>query len=310
MGSRMAKHRIRKTWKSITAQSRLSVPQVSATALAAITMAVVSSRLTSFSSSILIVGLISVVSALASEFYRILITSSAEKTKQVVAPILPVLAGEERSQGAEATADGTETAVHTDLTTTQPTLDDTVVAPVADVVTGRVTESSAEAGSEEQSKHPILSALFHNQVVQMSLIFLIVALITVGISYGVARAQGGDQFNSYTTNTVEQTLTDEQRQALVDETAQRVQQQLAEQDQNAGQTDGESGSQSGAAPSDLTQILQENARLQDEVASLSALLETEQQKTDDLAARLEALEQQLGQQQEIPNTTPDTGTGG
>ena len=127
MGSRMAKHRIRKTWKSITAQSRLSVPQVSATALAAITMAVVSSRLTSFSSSILIVGLISVVSALASEFYRILITSSAEKTKQVVAPILPVLAGEERSQGAEATADGTETAVHTDLTTTQPTLDDTVV---------------------------------------------------------------------------------------------------------------------------------------------------------------------------------------
>ena len=307
MGSRMAKHRIRKTWKSITAQSRLSVPQVSATALAAITMAVVSSRLTSFSSSILIVGLISVVSALASEFYRILITSSAEKTKQVVAPILPVLAGEERSQGAEATADGTETAVHTDLTTTQPTLDDTVVAPVADVVSGHVTEPSHEGTPEQQSKHPILSAVFHNQVVQMSLIFLVVALITVGISYGVARAQGGDQFNSYTTNTVEQTLTDEQRQALVDETVQRVQQQLAEQDQSAGQTDGDSGSQSGAAPSDLTQILQENARLQEEVASLSALLETEQQKTDDLAARLEALEQQLGQQQETPSTTPGTG---
>ena len=75
----MAKHRIRKAWKSITAQSRLSVPQVSATALAAITMAVVSSRLTSFSSSILIVGLISVVSALASEIDRILITSTAVK---------------------------------------------------------------------------------------------------------------------------------------------------------------------------------------------------------------------------------------
>ena len=106
---------------------------------------------------------------------------------------------------------------------------------------------------------------------------------------------------------MEQTLTDEQRQALVDETVQRVQQQLAEQDQSAGQTDGDSGSQSGAAPSDLTQILQENARLQEEVASLSALLETEQQKTDDLAARLEALEQQLGQQQETPSTTPGTG---
>ena len=305
----MAKHRIRKAWKSITAQSRLSVPQVSATALAAITMAVVSSRLTSFSSSILIVGLISVVSALASEFYRILITSSAEKTKQVVAPIIPSLAGEDRGQRGESTGVEADTTVDTDRTEVQPALDDTVVAPVADVVTGHVTEPTTAPASYEQSKHPILSAIFHNQVVQMSLIFLVVALITVGISYGVARAQGGDQFTSYTSNTVEQTLTDEQRQALIDETVQRVQEQLAEQDQDTEQNQADSGSQSGGASSDLTQIIQENQRLQEEVASLSQLLETEQQKTNDLAARLEALEQQLGQQQETPGTTSGTGTG-
>ncbi|WP_129587552.1 hypothetical protein [Actinomyces minihominis] len=257
-----------------------------ATALAAITMAVVSSRLTSFSSSILIVGVISVVSALSSEFYRIVITSSAEKTKQVVAPILghvdPALA--EDATAVLGKVDEGEAA-------DGEALDQTKVLPVpeADVIEGTVTVP------ETDEKRPgFWRIMLSNQVVQMSLIFLVVALITVGVSYGVARAQGGDEYNSNYYTSITQSLSEEDKQALLDAAAAIAKAEAEANGQQSSSVTPEVNPELEGALAKLEQLVNENAQLQANIDSLSQSLESEQAKTNELLARLEALEALLG----------------
>ncbi len=278
--------RAQRTWAAIRSRSRLSAPQVIATALAAITMAVVSSRLTSFSSSILIVGVISVVSALSSEFYRIVITSSAEKTKQVVAPILghvdPALA--EDATAVLGKVDEGEAA-------DGEALDQTKVLPVpeADVIEGTVTVP------ETDEKRPgFWRIMLSNQVVQMSLIFLVVALITVGVSYGVARAQGGDEYNSNYYTSITQSLSEEDKQALLDAAAAIAKAEAEANGQQSSSVTPEVNPELEGALAKLEQLVNENAQLQANIDSLSQSLESEQAKTNELLARLEALEALLG----------------
>lgn len=297
----MAKHRIRKAWRSMLAQSRLTVTQIAATSLAAITMAIVSARLTSFSSSILIVGVISAISAMSSEFYRIVITASAEGTKKAVAPILEA---ESHEASGEGEGDGVgEPQTHAEATT--------VVEPGAHLGETPSTKESEATGAENvpsdstevdgKRKHPLLNALLHNQLMQMSVIFLIVALITVGVSYGVARAQGKTEINnSYTT--VEQSLTEEQKQQLLDEATQAVKDQVALADTNQQATDQSATeqpadpTQSEAVQAELDALKTDNEELRTSVETLTSQLEAEKARTDDLSTRLAALEALLAAQ--------------
>lgn len=321
----MAKQKIRDAWRSVRTQSRLTVTQIAATSLAAITMAIVSARLTSFSSSILIVGVISAISAMSSEFYRIIITASAESTKKVVAPVL----------GSEAAGTSGESADSVDTTQTQvlsgthgtPSLNATLVSGATSDVTTTVsveTPSTEEDGAAGQTgtsgnatergggrKHPLVYALFHNQLLQMSIIFLIVALITVGVSYGVARAQGKTEINNNYT-TVEQTLTEEEKARITEEAAQiakdqalqnSVDQKTSEQtttDQTTPDlptTDPSADpNPDGSVQTELDALKAENEGLRTSVDTLTRQLEAEKVRTDDLAARLEALEQALAAQ--------------
>ncbi len=273
--------RIRRTWAAIRSRSKLSAPQVIATALAAITMAVVSSELTSFSSSILIVGVISVISALSSEFYRIVITSSAEKTKQVVAPIL------------ESTPTATSAVVLEVPDLSPEDKDDATIQqePVADVVSGQVSLED-----EEPSPRPsFLRVLLSRQLVQMSLLFLVIALITVGVSYAVARAQGGDEYNSNYYTSITQSLSEEDKQALLNAAAAIAKAEAeASGQQSSSTTTPEVNPELESALTRLEQLVTENAKLQADIDALSQSLEIEQTKTDDLLARLEALEALLG----------------
>lgn len=312
MARKARKGRRRSAWRDALSQSKLSLTQLISTALAAITMAVVSSRLTSFSSSILIVGLISMVSAVSSEFYRILVTASAEKTKQVVAPILGEgHAGEHGAHSGAAASDAGEakTLVEGDLTTTQVA----TAAPQAVVVESDAPDSDEGDSTDTQSEESpstakrLFQALLHNQVVQMSFVFLVVALITVGVSYVVARAQGGDEFHTYTT--VQQSLSEEEKQALLDEASAKAKTEgettpgqtntdplnAAEQDLNADET---------LPDADLEQLRQENADLKASIANLQAALEAGNAQMENMMARLNALEQQLAEQGPAPAPTP------
>lgn len=297
----MAKHRIRKAWRSMRAQSRLTVTQVAATSLAAITMAIVSARLTSFSSSILIVGVISAISAMSSEFYRIVITASAEGTKKAVAPILEAeshgASGEGAAEptGPDDDADGAP--VETPSTQNDEAAEDR----------GRSDGSGEGAGEgDKKRRHPLLNALLHNQLLQMSVIFLIVALITVGVSYGVARAQGRTEINNNYT-TVEQTLTEEEKQQILDQAAQAAKEEAAQTGSEQATTDGSnSGQPDTDQPADTTEnegvqaeidaLRAENEGLRTSIDTLTAQLEAEKARTDDLATRLAALEALLAAQ--------------
>lgn len=298
----MAKHRIRKAWRSMRAQSRLTVAQVSATSLAAITMAIVSARLTSFSSSILIVGVISAISAMASEFYRIVITASAEGTKKAVAPILE---GEIHGTSSEGEKDDPA----------EENVDDAASDP------GETSSTQNDEDEAEESKgkstegvegdrkrwRPLLNALLHNQLLQMSVIFLIVALITVGVSYGVARAQGKTEINNNYT-TVEQTLTEEEKQEILDQATQAAKEEAAQTGSGQANKDGSNTDQpSTDQPEDTTTeneglqaeidaLRAENEGLRTSVETLTAQLEAEKVRTDDLATRLAALEALLATQ--------------
>lgn len=335
----MAKHRLRNAWRSIRAKSKLSLPQVAATSLAAITMAIVSARLTSFSSSILIVGVISAISAFASEFYRIVITASAETTKKKVVPILEgeLLSGSHSE--SDRSADAGTTADSVDATGVQDQLGATVVSPAplgatsADGgVSGKPARPSAAgarlvgdttadasdlgepdprtpekrgegASGESGRRRPFLYALMHNQLLQMSLIFLVVALLTVGVSYAVARAQGKTEINnSYTT--VQQSLSEEDKQQITEEAAAKAREEAAKNQAGTPTTQTQEIPTDTDLQTQVDALKAENESLQTSISDLTALLEAEQARTDELAARLAALEQQQGQQTPDADTVP------
>lgn len=342
-------------YRKVRSRTRLSIPQLIATALAAITMAVVSSQLSSFSSSILIAGLIAVVSAVSSEFYRILIATGAEKTKEVVAPVFSE--GARRPDSGE-TPDTTETV----MSNATVAADDTVVSAgtVVSTAASSPTEqtpvaltgehgSSASADEDETAGEPsgessagfsgesdgestsgtakkgrprkkvgsaLVSALRHNQVVQMSLVFFLVALVTVGVSYAVARAQGGGSYTTFTT--VQQSLSDEEKQALLDEAAaQTGSGETAEEipgDVPAPTEDADDGSpeepEGGDEPDsqlaeEVARLQRENEELRNSIDDLAASLDGEQDTITELLARLDALEAQLAQQEAIPDSPTD-----
>lgn len=307
-----------RAWNAVSSRSRLSLPQLAATALAAITMAVISSRLSSFSSSILIAGLIAVVSAVSSEFYRIVLTTSAEKTKEVVVPALSEVKVH-RSTDTEVMPSA-ETG---GATAAQETAGDE--EDLNSVTEGASTETvepvEGDQGSEEAAKpsvgRALFSALAHNQVVQMSLVFFIVALITVGVSYGVARAQGGTHYNTFTT--VQQSLSDEEKQALLDAAAAQLGQEGTEQTDadvnsapqtNPDKTDigaeeeAQETTEDKELAAQITSLQQENEELRGSLDDLAANLASEQETIANLTARLEALEAQLAQQQTPSQTAP------
>ena len=136
--------------------SNISWPRLIATALAAVTMTLLSSRLTSVFGSLMLTAVISIGSALTAEFYRVVINMTAMGTKKVVAPIISDL-----EPGSE--------------TSPEPEAEEEV-------------EERAEA--EDKAAHKGERRL--SQVTVLALVFGVVSLLTVGISYAVARAQGGD----------------------------------------------------------------------------------------------------------------------
>ncbi len=169
----------------------LSWPRVLGTALAAVTMTLLSARLTSVFGSLMLVAILSVGSAIASEFYRVVITLTAEGTKKVV------------EEAGLVKIEDDET-------------------PAGDPPDNKaVKEDAKEAGeaAEEAVEEAAYGSGKPHQLTALALIFGVVSLITVGVAYAVARAQGGDIYqNTFETSQVVQ-LSDTEKQELAEETA-------------------------------------------------------------------------------------------
>lgn len=180
--------------------SSFSWPRIIATALAAVTMAVLSTRLSSIFGALMLTAVISIGSALAAEFYRVVITVTTESTKKVIVPAILDQESDEADTASEAPSSKPTDAQEPDvLDAAQETTSDQSVAELSHAVK-QVAKGSARS----------------NQMVMLSLIFGLVSLLTIGISYGVAKAQGGDIYNTTVETHPVQQLDDEQVNALVE----------------------------------------------------------------------------------------------
>lgn len=326
----------KETFKRVRAESGLNILRILATALAAVTMAVISSRLTTVMNSLILTGVVSIGSALVNEFYRTVLTVGAERTKTVVAPII---GAEEAHKHAAASEDETQvlpavqetsqtTQVHqadpvgvgtratetAETTATKSTVGETGARETA--VSG--TAASAAATSEaSEPQHEVSKAkmiwerMRHNQVVQMSLIFAIVSLITLGVSYTMAAKAGGTEVKVNRTE-ISQSLSEEDKQALVDRAVdaakgkggQDVEGDKGTQPDPNEQTETDQptvnlddlDSTEQMLEAQITELQNENAALQGTIADLQNALAAESAKTDELLRRLEALEQAMNQQ--------------
>lgn len=341
----------KETFKRVRAESGLNILRILATALAAVTMAVISSRLTTVMNSLILTGVVSIGSALVNEFYRTVLTVGAERTKTVVAPII---GAEEAHKHAAASEDETQvlpavqetsqtTQVHqadpvgvgtratetAETTATKSTVGETGARETAvsgTAASGTVasgagasgTAAAAAATSEaSEPQHEVSKAkmiwerMRHNQVVQMSLIFAIVSLITLGVSYTMAAKAGGTEVKVNRTE-ISQSLSEEDKQALVDRAVdaakgkggQDVEGDKGTQPDPNEQTETDQptvnlddlDSTEQMLEAQITELQNENAALQGTIADLQNALAAESAKTDELLRRLEALEQAMNQQ--------------
>ncbi len=149
------------------------------------------------------------------------------------------------------------------------------------------------------------------------MLFAVISLITVGISYGVARAQA-DEVTYQTTRVTKEEITDEEKQELVDAAAAAAAENVADQETvdpqledhqdlqgqiqamtdriaqleaELGQDDQDAASQGGS--SQIANLLNQNEELAGEVRDLQGALAQEQETTSELARRLAELEQKL-----------------
>lgn len=335
----------KETFKRVRAESGLNILRILATALAAVTMAVISSRLTTVMNSLILTGVVSIGSALVNEFYRTVLTVGAERTKTVVAPII---GAEEAHKHAAASEDETQvlpavqetsqtTQVHraepvgvgtratgtTQTTATESSVGETGARETAvsgTAVSGTGASGAGAAATTSEASEPqrevskakmIWERMRHNQVVQMSLIFAIVSLITLGVSYTMAAKAGGTEVKVNRTE-ISQSLSEEDKQALVDRAVdaakgkggQDVEGDTGTQPDPNEQTETDQptvnmddlDSTEQMLEAQITELQNENAALQGTIADLQNALAAESAKTDELLRRLEALEQAMNQQ--------------
>ena len=306
-------------------QTRLSWLQMFATALAAISMAVISSQITNAFNSILAVGLVSMVSAMVGEFWRFTVTVGAESAKQIVEPVLPTKADEDtegkKKKGEETEVfstvdkndevqvtreaditflgDGrtvqTEESTRIDLFPEEGTNEESLIVPPppgGKAASQAKVQSKSPAQQEEKPRGKwgtFWYVVMHSQALQMSLLFAIIGLVTIGISYSVAKAQGG---NEYHITNVQEQLSDEQKDAIVDAAIEAARQQQL-QGEGTDSSDSTDTAPTGSVEEQIAQLTAENTTLQESVNSLSAQLADQQAANDSLLARLTALEQAL-----------------
>ncbi len=242
-GGDLAGQKLRESIKEAKAGSSISWPRLIATALAAVTMTLVSARLTSVFGSLMLTAVVSIGSALVAEFYRILINLTAEGTKKVIAPIV---ADEHGSQ--------------------------------ADSQRGEEEPNKKEDEPEQESSTPARPHAHSGQFVQLALVFGVVSLITVGISYGVAKSQGGDIYqNTFETYPTE-SLSDTEKQELVDQAVAAVKEAVPD---------------AASFQDQLSSLQEQNEELQSALTDLQAGFETQQETMTTLTDQVGELEREL-----------------
>lgn len=289
--------KLRERIRQARSDSSLSSLQVAATTLTAVTMSVVSTRLTGVVNSVLLVGLVSVASAFASEFYRTAILVSSPALKEHHEEVLEKR--EEERQEVEQ-----ERRKHR-----QEREEKVQGYPLQ--------RSRKEENARKSRRYTLLTIFQRSPALQMSALFAGVALLTVGVSYGVAKAQADEVV--YQTTISQSGLSDAEKEELLESakasaedatdkklsheekaaplTVEELQTQVAAlQDKvealESSTTTGDSRGSSGS---------QDTAALLQQIDDLSAALDEQQEANAKLTQRVQTLEKQLGEGRSTPS---------
>lgn len=253
------RQKIKKQFRKIVKEdSSLSILKVSGTALTAVSVALISTQLTSVLNSLALVAMVSILSAVFNEFYRVVLSVTSLGAKKVIAPIVMT------------NADGSITEIPA-VESVSPTPVQTPAVPI-------------EQGPQSNVKRGPIAAIHNyfksNPAMRMALLFTVISAVTITANYFVASStEKVESITNYTTvqeNPVKE-LSEEEKQLIIDHAV--------------GAASYNSETQKDDLQTQLDAVHKENAELKDTVERLSQQQEEYMRALTEMQKRLETVEQ-------------------
>lgn len=244
--------------------------KVLGTALTAVSMAVISAKITGFVNSLMLVAILSIGTALVNEFYRIILSFTSLGAKKIVAPVLK-------------TTKNTETG-------------EIIIVEEEPIIVDSIEEVETKEESEKSVfsmiKSKTIQYFKNNSVMRFILIFATVALITIGINYLVKPDQEPTVYKYTTNHTTEQQVIEEPSdEPIVEEKTTVIvkEQQTAEEDEQTETPTTTESTPTTEAPLPTAQPTDNN---DDEIQELITRIETLEQENTTLKDDLKKLQEQ------------------
>lgn len=205
--------------KIIKEGSGLSILKIAATALTAVSMALLSANLTGIVNSLMLVAIVSIGTAIVSEFYRVILSVTSLGAKKVVAPVLQTTVIKDK--------DGKTTTI----TSETPILDENDLKNVKKDAKEQESMKSLEEKVSETGNGKLLLIFSkirykftryfrNNPFMRFILLFAGIAILTISTSYFVS--EGNNNTDSifttvYKTEEQKQSLSEKEKQEIIDE---------------------------------------------------------------------------------------------
>lgn len=291
----------RRAWR----KSGLSASKVIATALAAIAMALIAPRITGLTSSLIAVGLISVVSAVLNAFLSSAAEATADSAKRLAA-VVPGVAGARAADHGSEPDRGEVAWVEAGADVEAGAEVEAKVDPEAESGADEAAGTAGTAGTDgtdagtESVWMVRLRRVFHSNYIYLVL-FAVIAVVTIGVTWAIADATGD---TTLIRSSTVQVISEEQRQSIVDDAAADAARALKQGDVPAGLT-------ADGSPVTLDQLVLTNEELRLRLDQLESAEETDDAdllaQIDALTARIAELEARLaeaGIATPVPTATP------
>lgn len=168
--------------------SGLGLLKVVGTSLTAVSMAIISAKIAGFVNSLMLVAVLSIGTALVSEFYRILLSFTSLGAKKIVAPVLKTV---ENKQTGEIIVISEQSPI--------------VAVDVSEI---EKQEEILKLNFFGKLKKKTVRYFANNALMRFMAIFAAVALITIGVNYLIAPNNEPAVYNYTTHRTTEQIIED------------------------------------------------------------------------------------------------------
>lgn len=205
---------------TIKEDSGLSFIKVCITVLTAVSMALISSKLTGFVNSLMLVALVSIGSAVMTEFYRIVLSLTSISAKKVVLPVTKFNSdGTTKEIQIESTQDEDELTNEETKETSLNSAQDNDKDKSSTIIT---TNDKNNSQTQDDSKTVIQSVKNYFQrspMMKMALLFTVISLLTIGANYFITTHNEKGSTVEHTTTTVHKTeaerLSDQEKEDII-----------------------------------------------------------------------------------------------